>query len=94
MMEGIVGFKLADGCESNIVDGEYCVFNEYGDFASFNDVGQLIMQLIEQGLTEESIAEETYSRYDADLSSVKDDVALFLSDMKQRGFLEEALNED
>lgn len=88
-----MGFKLADGCESNIVDGEYCVFNEYGDFASFNDVGQLIMQMIEQGSTEESIAEEIYSRYDADLASIKGDVAAFFSEMKRRGFLEEALNE-
>lgn len=86
-------FKLADGCESNVVDGEYCAFNKRGDFASFNDVGQLIMQLIEQGLTEGAIAKEVHSRYDADFASVESDVVSFLSNMKQQGFIEEVLNE-
>lgn len=88
-----MSYCLSKGCASYVVDDEYCVFSPEGDFATFNETGRLIMEMIGNECGCEEITKKLTELYDLDDDDVDKDTSLFLADLARRGFLDEAPDE-
>ena len=83
--------RLAEGCSSYTIDGECCLMNSLGDFASFNESGTALAEKLAEGVEKEDLVAVLSEKYDMDESVLFDDVEAFLAPLMKSGFVEEML---
>lgn len=86
--------KIKEGFVIREVAGEYVVMNVGGDTSfngmiTLNETGAFIWKAIEEGKSEDGIADKIVLEYDIDKATALNDVKRFIIKMSEAGVLEQ-----
>lgn len=86
-------YLLAQECQYHQINGEPCLINREGDFASFNEAGSHIISSIYNEARLDEMTRELQTKYNLDADKLREDIHSFLLHLVDNGFLTISSNE-